>query len=93
MAINEFENALQFCDLKKNETWPVDLDSAIENLWQTKCDLILSKLRLLNSVAGLLISNSLDLKCEKIMGNNQHCISVEYSELLRLQWLNVFEVN
>ena len=40
-------------DRKKNETWPVDLDSAIENLWQTKCDLIPSKLRFLNSVAGL----------------------------------------
>ena len=23
---------------KKNETWPVNLDSTIENLWQTKCD-------------------------------------------------------
>ena len=51
MAINKFENALQFFDRKKNETWPVNLDSAIENLWQTKCDLIGSKLRLLNSVA------------------------------------------
>ena len=32
-----------FVIAKKNETWPVDLDSAIENLWQTK--LIISKLR------------------------------------------------
>ena len=62
MAINEFENALQFCDHKKNQTWPVDLDSAIENLWQTKCDWIISKLRLLNLVAQILTSVLLDLK-------------------------------
>ena len=60
---------------QKNETWPVDLDSAIENLWHTKCDWIISKLRLLNSVAKMLPSNLLDFRL----------FSVLYSEHLRLQ--------